>query len=53
MAAVLREQGHSGSLVIADDTHRCPDYVQSIRANAHKYVSVPLTDDVELSMRLS
>jgi len=44
---------HPGSLVIADDTHRCPDYVQSIRAEAHKYFSVPLTGDVELSMRLS
>jgi predicted O-methyltransferase YrrM len=44
---------HPGSLVIADDTHRCPDYVQSIRANTQKYLSMPLTDDVELSMRLS
>jgi predicted O-methyltransferase YrrM len=43
---------HSGSLVIADDTHRCPDYVQSIRAELHKYLSAPLTGDVELSMRL-
>jgi predicted O-methyltransferase YrrM len=44
---------HPGSLVIADDTHRCPDYLQSIRAQANKYLSVPLTGDVELSMRLS
>jgi predicted O-methyltransferase YrrM len=44
---------YPGSLVIADDTHRCPDYVQSIRAQANKYLSAPLTGDVELSMRLS
>ncbi len=43
---------HPGSLVIADDTHRCPDYVQSIRAEIHRYLSAPLTGDVELSMRL-
>jgi predicted O-methyltransferase YrrM len=47
------ERLHPGSLVISDDTNRCPDYVQSIRAHAHKYLSVPLRDDVELSMRLS
>jgi predicted O-methyltransferase YrrM len=44
---------HPGSLVIADDTHRCPDYLETIRADADKYLSVPLTGDVELSMRLS
>jgi predicted O-methyltransferase YrrM len=49
----VEQRLHPGSLVIADDTHRCPDYVQSIRANAQKYLSMPLTDDVELSMRLS
>jgi predicted O-methyltransferase YrrM len=49
----VEQRLHPGSLVIADDTHRCPDYVQSIRADPHKYLSVPLTGDVELSMRLS
>jgi predicted O-methyltransferase YrrM len=44
---------HPGSLVIADDTHRCPDYLQTVRTEAHKYLSVPLAGDVELSMRLS
>jgi predicted O-methyltransferase YrrM len=43
---------HPGSLVIADDTHRCPEYVQRIRSQANKYLSVPVTGDVELSMRL-
>jgi hypothetical protein len=47
------ERLYPGSLMLADDTNRCPDYVQSIRAHAHKYLSVPLRDDVELSMRLS
>lgn len=42
---------HPGSLVIADDTHRCPEYVQRIRAETRKYLSVPLAGDVELSMR--
>ena len=41
-----------GSLVIADDTHHCPDYLRRIRSDAQEYVSVPLTGDVELSMRV-
>jgi hypothetical protein len=49
----VEQRLHPGSLVIANDTHRCPDYVQSIRAEAHKYLSVPLVGDVALSMRLS
>jgi predicted O-methyltransferase YrrM len=42
-----------GSLLIADDTHRCPEFVSRMRSNADKYLSVPLTGDLEMSMRLS
>jgi predicted O-methyltransferase YrrM len=49
---LVRQRLHPGSLVIADDTHRCPEYVQSIRAETRTYLSVPLAGDVELSMRL-
>jgi predicted O-methyltransferase YrrM len=42
-----------GSLVLADDSHRCPEFVSRMRADAHHYLSVPLASDVEMSMRLS
>jgi hypothetical protein len=42
-----------GSLVIADDMHHCPDYVRRVRSDAHKYMSVPLAGNVELTMRVT
>jgi predicted O-methyltransferase YrrM len=41
-----------GSLVLADDAHHCPDYLRHMRADGHRYLSVSVADDVELSMRL-
>jgi predicted O-methyltransferase YrrM len=41
-----------GSLVLADDAHHCPDYLRHMRSDGHKYLSVSVADDVELSMRL-
>lgn len=40
-----------GSLVLADDADRAPEYVSRVRAS-ERYLSVPLTGDLELSMRL-
>jgi predicted O-methyltransferase YrrM len=42
-----------GSLVLADDAHRCPEFVSRIRSDAHHYLSVPLAGDLEISMRLA
>ena len=42
-----------GSIVLADDAHRCPEFVSRMRSDAARYLSVPLTGDLELSTRLS
>lgn len=42
-----------GSLILADDAHHCPEYVSQIRSTPEQYLSIPLTGDLELSMRLS
>lgn len=41
-----------GALVVADNTNRTPDYLARVRDPASGYLSTPLADDVELSMRL-
>jgi predicted O-methyltransferase YrrM len=42
-----------GSLVFADDTRFCPDFVRRMRSDPTRYLSVPLAGDLEISMRLS
>jgi len=46
-------EGHlrAGALVIADNTDYCPEYLQRVRAPNGGYLSAPLGEDVELSMR--
>lgn len=41
-----------GALIIADNTDYCPDYLARVRSPANGYLSVPIGDDVELSVRL-
>lgn len=41
-----------GALIIADNTNYCPDYLARVRSPANGYLSVPIGDDVELSVRL-
>ncbi len=40
-----------GALVVADNTDYCPEYLSRVRAPDAGYVSVPVADDVEVSMR--
>lgn len=42
-----------GSLVIADDAELSEEFVRRMRSNPNLYLSVPLTGDLEISMRLS
>ena len=46
-------EGHlrPGALVVADNADYCPDYVARIREPTSGYISVPVGDDVEVSMR--
>ncbi|WP_448651491.1 O-methyltransferase [Pseudomonas fluorescens] len=41
-----------GSLVVADNTNYCPEYLAHVREPANGYLSVPFADDIELSIRL-
>ena len=42
-----------GSLVLADDARHCQEFVSRMRSDGGRYLSVPLADDLEISMRLS
>ncbi|WP_105385282.1 O-methyltransferase [Neorhizobium alkalisoli] len=41
-----------GALIIADNADLCPDYLEHVRTAEGKYLSVPIADDIELSIRL-
>ena len=47
-------EGHlrPGSLVLADDARLSSDFVNLIRSQTKRYLSVPLAGDLEISMRL-
>jgi predicted O-methyltransferase YrrM len=49
---LLEDRLHTGALVVADNADASPEYVARVRSAANGYLSVPLADDVELSMRL-
>ena len=42
-----------GTLVLADDAEMCPDYVRRVRGDDRNYMSLSVSGDVELSIRLS
>jgi predicted O-methyltransferase YrrM len=49
--SLLEGRLRSGALIIADNTNYTTDYLERIRAADSGYISAPLGDDVELSMR--
>jgi len=42
----------SGSLVLADDAHRSPEFVSRMGSDGYHHLSVPLAGDLEISMRV-
>jgi predicted O-methyltransferase YrrM len=48
---LLEERLQPGTLIIADNADRSPEYLRRVRSSTHRYISVPFADDVELSMR--
>jgi predicted O-methyltransferase YrrM len=40
-----------GTLIVADNADRTPEYLERVRSSSRGYTSVPFGDDVELSMR--
>ena len=41
-----------GAFIVADNADHSPEYLARVRSSASGYMSVPFSDDVELSMRL-
>lgn len=50
--ALVEKNLRPGALIVADNTNFCPDYQEYVRSIANGYLSVPVGDDVELSMKL-
>ena len=51
--ALLEPRLRAGALILADNADMCPEYLAEVRAPGRGYLSVPVADDVELSMRLT
>ncbi len=41
-----------GAVIVADNADFCPEFLVRVRSVANGYLSMPLSDDVELSMRI-
>jgi predicted O-methyltransferase YrrM len=42
-----------GALIVADNADFCPEYLERVRSSGSGYMSIPFTEDVELSMRVA
>ena len=51
--ALLEPRLRAGALILADNADMCPEYLAEVRAPGGGYLSVPFTEDVELSMKLT
>jgi predicted O-methyltransferase YrrM len=51
--ALLESRLRDGALIVADNADSSPEYLARVRSAANGYLSVPIGDDVELSMRLA
>ncbi|WP_447727653.1 O-methyltransferase [Sphingomonas koreensis] len=49
---LLETRLRPGAILIADNADFCPDYLERVGSAANGYMSMPFTDDVELSIRL-
>ncbi len=50
--ALLEGHLRPGALILADNADDSPDYLAKVRASDQTYLSLPFTEDVELSMWL-
>jgi predicted O-methyltransferase YrrM len=50
--ALVEKHLKPGALILADNADYSPDYLEIVRSPAQGYMSIPLDDDVELSVRL-
>ncbi|MBX5242028.1 O-methyltransferase [Rhizobium sp. NLR22b] len=49
---VVENRLRPGALILADDADYCPEYLGRVRSSDSGYMFIPLTEEVELSMRL-
>jgi predicted O-methyltransferase YrrM len=49
---IVESRLRPGALIVADNADFCPEYLARVRSPANGYLSVPFSDDVELSMRI-
>ncbi len=49
---LLESRLKPGTLILSDDADYCPEYLAHVRSPANGYMSAPVTDGVELSLRL-
>ncbi len=49
--ALLAPRLRSGALIVADNADMCPEYLEVVRAPGSGYLSAPMAQDVELTMR--
>ncbi|MDH0865393.1 class I SAM-dependent methyltransferase [Mitsuaria sp. GD03876] len=49
---LLESRLRPGALIAADNTDYCPEYLERVRRPGGGYLSVPVGDDVELSIRV-
>nr|WP_298726441.1 O-methyltransferase [uncultured Steroidobacter sp.] len=49
---LVEDRLRPGALIVADNADFSPEYLARVRSPANGYLSVPFSDDVELSMRI-
>ena len=50
--ALVASRLRPGALIVADNADYCAEYLAEVRLPGGRYLSIPVADDVELSMRL-
>ncbi len=50
--ALVEPRLRTGAVIVADNADHCPDYLEHVGDPANGYLSMPFTDDVELTIRL-
>lgn len=50
--ALVEDRLRPGAVIVADNADYCPDYLAHVSATENGYITLPFTDEVELSIRL-
>jgi predicted O-methyltransferase YrrM len=51
--ATVESRLRRGAVIIADNADHCPEYLEYVRDPANGYLTLPFTEDVELTIRLN